>query len=69
MHLLTLCTLIIAPRNSLTACLEAQAGVAVLAYETHHGCISCDPLIAEDSYLVNACVSGFSVRVQLFKAG
>lgn len=63
MHLLTLCTLIITPPNSLSACLGGQAGVALLAYEMHHGCISCDPLIAKDSYLVNAGVSGFSVCV------
>lgn len=51
MHLLTLCALIIAPPNSLHACLETQSGVTVLTHETHHGCINCDPLTAKDSYL------------------
>lgn len=51
MHLLTLCALIIAPPNSLHACLETQSGVTVLTHETHHCCINCDPLTAKDSYL------------------
>lgn len=61
MHLLTLCALIIAPPNSLHACLETQSGVTVLTHETHHGCINCDPLTAKDSYLTNTSISGFSL--------
>lgn len=47
MHLLTLCTLIIAPPKSLSACLGTWSGAALPAYKTHNGCISSDPLMLQ----------------------